>query len=180
VPVIIDFNCSATSDEDVLEQVTLIGSVASIDAVEQPFGVGNLVDHARLATRLDVALSLDESVRSLRDLTNIANYKVATMICVKPARVGGLSNARALIARANELGLRSYLGGFFESPYARGVHRALANSCVNEPSDLDNVSVGRGDEGTEVTSVSSSFGFEPSARVLASAARRPISSEIQP
>jgi len=180
VPVIIDFNCSATSDEDVLEQVTVIGRVATIDAVEQPFGVGNLVDHARLATRLDVPLSLDESVRSLRDLTHIANYEAAAMICVKPARVGGLSSARALIARASELGLRTYLGGFFESPYARGVHRGLANSCVSEPSDLDNVAVGLGDEGTEISSVSSSFGFEPSARVLASAERRPISSEIQP
>ena len=52
------------------------------------------------------------------------------MICVKPARVGGLANARSIIARAPGAGLRVYLGGFFESPYARQVHRALAKGCA--------------------------------------------------
>jgi L-alanine-DL-glutamate epimerase-like enolase superfamily enzyme len=168
VPVLLDYNCSATSDEDVLTQVTAVREVATLDAVEQPYAVGNLVDHARLATRLDVALSLDESVRSLSDLIQINRYQAASMVCVKPARVGGLANARTIIAHAQQLGLRVYLGGFFESPYARRVHWALASgSAVTEPSDLGDVALE--DAGGQVTVITSSFGREPSASMLAAA-----------
>jgi len=169
VPILVDYNCSATSDEDVLAQVQLIRSVATISAVEQPFAAGNVIDHARLASRLDVPLSIDEGVRSIRDLTQIVNYRAATMICVKPARVGGLSSSRALFTRASELGLRAYLGGFFESPYARGVHRALAHSCVSEPSDLLDVEVQPNQYGAEVEIIESRFGVEPADAMLSDA-----------
>jgi O-succinylbenzoate synthase len=168
IPVLLDFNCSATSDEDVLSQVAAIREVATIDAVEQPFAPGNVVDHARLAGLLDVDLSLDESVRSTNDLAQIHRYQAAAMICVKPARVGGLANARSIIMRAQQLGLRVYLGGFFESPYARRVHRALANGCgITEPSDLGDVALE--DEYSEVTLIASSFGVEPAESMLARA-----------
>jgi O-succinylbenzoate synthase len=171
VPVLVDYNCSAATDDEVLSQMRLIGEVATVSAVEQPFKPGNVIDHARLAAQLDVPLSIDEGVRSIRDLTQIVNYHAATMICVKPARVGGLSNARALLARADELGLTAYLGGFFESPYARRVHRALARSCVSEPSDLLNVEVQRSEYGDEVAIVESSFGVEPASEMLNDAER---------
>jgi o-succinylbenzoate synthase len=167
VPVLLDFNCSASNDDEVLEVVSEVSQLATVDAVEQPFAVGNVVDHARLAKRLEVGLSLDEGVRSVRDLAQIDRYGAATMVCVKPARVGGLANARTVIARAQELGLRVYLGGFFESPYARQVNRALANSCVGEPSDLGEVAV-NADE--EAATTSTSFGVEPSVLVLEEAA----------
>ncbi|MGH3733619.1 MAG: enolase C-terminal domain-like protein [Acidimicrobiales bacterium] len=162
-PVLLDFNCSASEDGEVLDVVAAVSKVVDIDAVEQPFAVGNVVDHARLASRLDVELSLDESVRSVRDLAQIAHYGAASMVCVKPARVGGLANARTVIARAQDLGLRVYLGGFFESPYARRVNRALANSCVREPSDVSDVAVSADEAPSQITT---SFGVEPSARVL--------------
>jgi O-succinylbenzoate synthase len=171
VPVLVDYNCSAASDEEVLAQVKVMSDVVTIAAVEQPFRAGNVIDHARLATRLDVPLSIDEGVRSIRDLTQIVNYHAATMVCVKPARVGGLTNARALLARAGELGMKAYLGGFFESPYARRVHRALAHACVSEPSDLLAVEVERNGYGAEVTIVESSFGVEPASAMLREAER---------
>ncbi len=164
VPILLDFNCSATTDNDVLHQVGQVGRVATISAVEQPYGVGDIADHARLASRLDVPLSLDEGVRTLRDLAQIAKNEAAEFVCVKPARVGGLANARTMIAKADELGLRPYLGGFFESPYARRVHRALARSCVSEPSDLDDVALRDGS--CEVDPIDSSFGLEPSSLML--------------
>jgi o-succinylbenzoate synthase len=167
VPVLLDFNCSARSDNDVLHQVDQIGEVATISAVEQPYDVGNIVDHARLASRLDVPLSIDEGVRTLRDLSQIARHEAAGVVCVKPARVGGLANTRLLVAKANELGLRVYLGGFFESPFARRVNRTLANNCISEPSDLDDVALRNG--AIEVEETSMSFGVEPSAGVLVGA-----------
>jgi len=158
VPVLLDFNCSATRDDEVLELLSSVSRFARVDAVEQPYAVGNVVDHAKLAARLDVALSLDEGVRSLRDLRQIVNYEAATMLCVKPARVGGVANARTLIARAQGAGLRVYLGGFFESPYARRVHRALANSCVIEPSDVGDVAF---TSDIDLVPTTTSFGVEP-------------------
>jgi O-succinylbenzoate synthase len=169
VPVVIDYNCSVRNGDDVLSQVDQIREVATIAAVEQPFAVGNVIDHAQLAARLDVPLSIDEGVRSLSDLILIANYDAAAMVCVKPARVGGLASARAIFSKAEEIGLRAYLGGFFESPFARHVHRALANHCVREPSDLLDVALQGGK--SEVDDATFGFGVAPSSAMLASAQR---------
>jgi O-succinylbenzoate synthase len=166
-PVLLDFNCTAASDAEVIEQVRAISAVAQVAAVEQPFAVGNVIDQARLAERLDVALSVDEGMRSLRDLAQLIRYNAASIICVKPARVGGLANARTLIVKARESGLRPYVGGFFESPYARTVHRALAANGVDEPSDLGPVPVVLPGYDREVDEVSGGFGVTPSPEMLA-------------
>jgi O-succinylbenzoate synthase len=164
--VLLDYNCEARSDADVIEQVRVIRDVCDVVAVEQPYAVGNVVDTARLAERLDVAVSVDEGVRSLRDVAQIVRYQAAGIICVKPARVGGLANARTIIIEAQEAGLRPYLGGFFESPYARSVHRALARSCLDEPSDLGPVDVVNDGYSREVDTVDGAFGVTPSAEML--------------
>jgi O-succinylbenzoate synthase len=164
MPVLLDFNCAARDDDDVLAQVAQARRVCVVSAVEQPYAVGNVVDHARLAARLDVDLSLDEGVRTLRDVGRIVRYGAASMLCVKPARVGGLANARTIIERARSLGLKAYVGGFFESPYARHVHRALANCSTDEPSDIGEVALANGDDG--VVRTTTSFGLEPSPSLL--------------
>jgi O-succinylbenzoate synthase len=166
VPVVLDYNCGASADADVIEQVRVVADVAAVAAVEQPYAVGNVVDSARLAELLDVPVSIDEGVRSVRDVGQIVRYGAAEIICVKPARVGGLANARTIIVEAQGAGLRPYLGGFFESPYARQVHRALAHSCVDEPSDLGPVDVVHEGYAREVDPVGDGFGVRPSAEML--------------
>lgn len=136
VPVLLDFNCSAPDIDGVVRLLARAHDVVPVSAVEQPFAPGNVIEHARLAERIDVAVSLDEGVRHRRDLEQIARYRAAQMICVKPARVGGYAPARTMIARAQDLGLGVYLGGFFESALARGVNRALARHFLTLPSDI--------------------------------------------
>ena len=170
VPVLLDYNCGAGTDADVIELVRRAREVADIAAVEQPYAVGNVVDTARLAEQLDVAMSVDEGVRSTRDVAQLVRYRAAEIICVKPARVGGLANARTIILEAQGAGLRPYLGGFFESPYAREVHRLLARYCVAEPSDLGPVDVVLEGFAREVDHVAGGFGVAPSAERLAHAA----------
>jgi len=168
VPVILDFNASATDVDDVVAQVDEVVALAHLVAIEQPFAPGNLDDHADLASRIGVAVSLDEGVRTTLDLEQIARRQAASMVCVKPARVGGVVSAHSLIERAHELGLTAYLGGFFESAFARGVHRVLAESVLDEPSDL--ALVARADfDGPEVCEVPDGLGFAPGAEVLARA-----------
>jgi L-alanine-DL-glutamate epimerase-like enolase superfamily enzyme len=96
----------------------------------------------------------------------ILRYGAAQIICVKPARVGGLANARSIILAAREAGLRPYVGGFFESPYARQVHALLARSCVEEPSDLAPVSVELEGYEREIDQVGDGFGVTPSSQML--------------
>jgi O-succinylbenzoate synthase len=167
VPVLLDFNCSVSEDNQVLEQVAQLSEFVTLDAVEQPYAEGNLIDHATLAEQLAVDVSLDEGVRNLRDLEQIHRYHAARMVCIKPARVGGLANARAMVTRALELGLRPYIGGFFESPFARHVNRLLAEHCVEEPSDVGLVATNASPELREVTVVPGGLGLAPSPGVLA-------------
>jgi O-succinylbenzoate synthase len=166
LPVLLDYNCGALNDAQVLEHVRAIGDVASLVAVEQPYAVGNLVDSARLAAKLDVPLSIDEGVRSVRDVAQIVRYDAAQLLCVKPARVGGLANARTIILAAREAGLRPYVGGFFESPYARHVHAQLAHNCVEEPSDIAVVPVVEGGDEGEIDLCDEGFGVTPSPAML--------------
>jgi O-succinylbenzoate synthase len=166
VPILLDFNCSATSDAQVLNQVAQIARVATIAAVEQPYAPGNLIDHATLAEQLSVPVSLDEGVRNPRDIVQIARYGAAQMVCIKPARVGGMANARSMAQKAVEFGLRPYLGGFFESPYARSVHRQLAEHCISEPSDLGVVDVVGGVDRSQLVRAAGGFGVAPSPELL--------------
>jgi len=166
VPILLDFNCSASRDEQVLEQVEQISHVVTIDAVEQPYAPGNVIDHATLAEQLSVPLSLDEGVRSPRDLEQIVRYSAAKIVCLKPPRVGGLANTRTMAQRAAALGLEPYVGGFFESPYARRVHRLLANNCISQPSDIADVAVQRDHQFGELERVAGGFEVEPSSELL--------------
>jgi O-succinylbenzoate synthase len=160
----------------VIEQVRIVSDVADLVCVEQPYAVGNVVDTARLGEQLSVPLSVDEGVRSVRDVAQIVRYQAAAIICVKPARVGGLANARTIIGEAREAGLRPYLGGFFESPYGRCVNAQLAHHCVDEPSDLSPVPVVLNGFERETDEVAYGFGVAPSTAMLATAA--PVRLEV--
>jgi len=140
--VLLDYNCGASDDAQVIEQVRQVRARSPTwRRSNSPTPVGNVVDSARLGEQLGVALSIDEGVRSLRDVAQIVRYRAAEIICVKPARVGGLANARTIILRAREAGLRAYVGGFFESPYARSVHQswrvtASTSRVISAPSEV--------------------------------------------
>jgi len=135
-PLLLDFNCSARTAEEVIELVQNVSEHAKVIGVEQPFAPGNLIDHSQLAQRLSVVVSLDEGVRSLRDIDNIARYEAASMVCIKPARIGGIAMTRTAISRSIEFGLVPYIGGFFESSLARRLNFLLASTPEVGPSDV--------------------------------------------
>ena len=170
VPVLLDFNCSATSAAEVIEHVHAVQRTAEVAGVEQPFAVGDVISQALLAEQIDVALSVDEGLRSMSDLAQLVRYHAASIICVKPARVGGLANARTIVAKAHDSGIRAYIGGFFESPFGRTVNRALAVSLLAEPSDIGMIDVVLEDYEREVDEVPGGFGVIPSREMLDRAA----------
>ena len=151
LPVLLDFNCSGDTLDAVVDVVDHAQRHVTVVAIEQPFAPGNVVEHARLAAAIEVPVSLDEGVRHRRDLDQIVRYRAARLVCIKPARVGGFAQARTMIERAQLLGLDAYVGGFFESPLARGANAALARHYVSLPSDigdtiLDSVGLFVGDD----------------------------------
>ena len=144
IPVILDFNCAAASIDSVIDAARKVGQL--VDAVEQPFAVGNFVDHALLASEIGCRVSLDEGIRNLSDLQLASRHRAASLVCVKPARVGGFANARAIVQKAAELGIASYVGGYFESPLARNVNAMFARNMTIEPSDTSWVNASSGCE----------------------------------
>ncbi len=155
-PVLLDYNGSAGSPAQVLADWDALAPRLAIVAIEQPFAPGDLASAAELAARCPVPLSVDEGVRSWQDVRLVAAHGAARLVCVKPARVGGLAVARALCHRAGAAGLRPYVGGFFESPLGRSALRLVARDAVDEPSDVGPVGV---DEEAEVDEDGAGLGF---------------------
>ena len=143
-PVLLDFNGGAGDVDTALAWERAARDRVDLVAIEQPFGAGDLASHALLARDLRVALSLDESVTSTAVIRLIARHDAAQMVCVKPPRVGGLAVARHALGEAATHGLRTYVGGFFESPLARRAHAAVAAGASVEASDVAPVGA-RGD-----------------------------------
>ena len=138
-PVLLDYNASALDVAQVVAQWGAVGDRLEWSALEQPFAPGDLTRHAELALAMPVRISMDEGIRSVLDVRRVARYGSASLVCVKPPRVGGLANARAMLAEAESLGLATYVGGFFESPLARRAHRCVAASFRVEASDVGTV-----------------------------------------
>ena len=72
------------------------------------------------------------------------------------------------MARALDYGLGAYVGGFFESGFARAVHRVLADSLASAPSDLGPVAR-RDFGGVEADVTPLGLGAGPSGALLAHA-----------
>jgi L-alanine-DL-glutamate epimerase-like enolase superfamily enzyme len=136
--VILDFNAGAREVDHVLNVLADAQRWVNVVAIEQPFAVGNLADVAHLRQRVDVTLSLDEGVRTNTDVRLAARHGVG-MVCLKAARVGGWSLVDSLTHQARELGVDSYIGGFFESPLGRSLARSVARSLTPLPSDVAEV-----------------------------------------
>ena len=94
--------------------------------IEQPLPPADLVALGALAARLETPVALDESLTSLRRLRDALRYGACEVACIKPARLGGLLAARAAAATCAEAGAGAFVGGFFETGFARSASAALA------------------------------------------------------
>jgi o-succinylbenzoate synthase len=94
--------------------------------IEQPFARTDLAAHARLAGRISTPVCLDESIGSGADVEAALAMGACSVICVKPARLGGLGTALEVIARCGASGVPLWMGGMFETSYARGVNTTVA------------------------------------------------------
>ena len=105
--------------------------------IEQPAPADDLVASARLAQRCDTPLALDESVTSAAVLETAATLGAATVVNVKPARLGGVAAAVDTMAVATDAGWGVFVGGMLETGVGRAAALALAAApACTWPTDL--------------------------------------------
>jgi o-succinylbenzoate synthase len=94
--------------------------------IEQPLGHEDLLDHAALQSELSTPVCLDESIRSAGDLRLALHLGSGRVVNIKPGRVGGLAEARAIHDLSRDAGIPVWCGGMLESGIGRAFNVALA------------------------------------------------------
>ena len=108
-----------------------------LSCIEQPLAPSDLAALRQLAARLDTPVALDESLTSLGRVRDALRYGACGVACLKPARLGGLLRAKTAVNACRESGAGAFVGGFFESGFARAANAALAGLAgLTLPGDL--------------------------------------------
>jgi O-succinylbenzoate synthase len=94
--------------------------------IEQPLADDDLVQHAALAKRLRTPVCLDESIESAEDAAAAITLGAASIINVKPGRVGGYLEAKAIHDVCVAHGVPVWCGGMLETGLGRAANVALA------------------------------------------------------
>ena len=119
----VDANGSYSSDDiDHLRELDQVG----LACIEQPFPRDELGTHVALARAMRTDVCLDESLDSPASVRTAIAMGACEVVCVKPARLGGLTAALEVYRDCTDAGVPLWLGGMFESGYARSVNTALA------------------------------------------------------
>ncbi|ALG09350.1 o-succinylbenzoate synthase [Kibdelosporangium phytohabitans] len=111
-----------TGDTHVLRALDEFGLLL----LEQPFAAGDLVAHARLAGRITTPVCLDESITGLASTATALALGAADVVNIKPARVGGYLEARAIHDLCRAQGVPVFCGGVLETGVGRAANLALA------------------------------------------------------
>lgn len=111
-PLMIDLNGSGS--EQPLDWFEALDAYHLL-MIEQPFPSTHWVETANLQTRLSTPICLDESINSTQDVATMHRLQAGRIVNVKPARVGGWSEALAI----RESGTPYWVGGMYESSIGR-------------------------------------------------------------
>ena len=95
--------------------------------LEQPLDPDDLAGHARLARDLETPVCLDESVNSLGRLADAIAMGACDMVCIKPARLGGLLQAVEAHNICGRAQIGVWCGGMLETALARSANAAVAS-----------------------------------------------------
>ncbi len=99
---------------------------AGLTCIEQPLPPADLTALAAAAAVLETPVCLDESLTSLRRLRDALRYGACEVACIKPARFGGVLGAARAQQLCADAEVPAFVGGFFETGFARLANAALA------------------------------------------------------
>jgi o-succinylbenzoate synthase len=94
--------------------------------IEQPLDEEDLVQHAELSKRIKTPVCLDESIVSAKAAADALKIGAASVINVKPARVGGYLESRRIHDLCHAAGVPVWCGGMLETGIGRAANVALA------------------------------------------------------
>jgi O-succinylbenzoate synthase len=123
--LLVQVDANGAYGDDAAERLAELDS-AGLVCIEQPLGRYDLEGHRRLAEVLETPICLDESLDSPRSVIEAVDSGACSIVCVKPARLGGIGAALEVVGWCAHHRVPWWIGGMFESGYARGVNRALA------------------------------------------------------
>ena len=95
--------------------------------IEQPLFEDDIWDHRKLQAEFKTPICLDESVVSPRHARYALEMQACRIINIKPARVGGLSQAIAIHDLCVERNVPVWCGGMLETGVGRASNLALAS-----------------------------------------------------
>jgi O-succinylbenzoate synthase len=95
--------------------------------IEQPFEPRDLLAHARLQSRVDVPICLDESVETVSDLRTALELDAGRVLNIKASRMGGLTPAVQAHDVARAAGMPVWCGGMHEFGVGRAANVALSS-----------------------------------------------------
>jgi o-succinylbenzoate synthase len=105
--------------------------------LEQPFRRDDLSGHAHLAQRMATPICLDESLHSVDMVVSALEMEACSVVCLKPARLGGIGPALEVIRVCSAASVPLWIGGMFETGFARAVNVVVgAVSGSPWPGDL--------------------------------------------
>ena len=96
-----------------------------VELIEQPFPARRLDQLRWLQERSSLPIVADESAVTIADLDGLVG--VVAGVNVKLAKCGGVGPAKAMLARARELGFRTFLGCMEETSIAIAASAAVAS-----------------------------------------------------
>jgi len=124
-PLLIQVDANGSYREEDTEHLSGLDRYPLL-CIEQPLAPGDLDAHARLAARLATPICLDEDLDAPARIVQAVTTGACSVVCLKPARLGGVGAALGIVEWCRESATPLWLGGMFESGYARGVIAAIA------------------------------------------------------
>ena len=123
MPLQTDANQAYTrEDADLLAEMDPFGLLL----VEQPLPEDDLRGHALLAERIATPVCLDESIISVATADSAIAFGATSVINIKPGRVGGYLEAKAIHDLCLDRGVPVWCGGMLETGIGRAANVALA------------------------------------------------------
>ena len=97
-----------------------------LSMIEQPLPNDDVLDHSLLQAKIRTPVCLDESVAHPRHAEQAIRLKSCRYVNIKPARVGGLTNAVIIHNMCRDVGIPCWVGGMLESSTGANVCVALS------------------------------------------------------
>jgi O-succinylbenzoate synthase len=112
----------AATDGTLLHSLDAFG----LRMLEQPLHYEDFGQHAALARRLTTPLCLDESIRNAGDAAHALDIGACRIVNIKPARVGGPTQAKRVHDVCHQRGIPVWCGGLLETGIGRAHNLAMA------------------------------------------------------